>query len=122
MGRLILAKLSEDQIVKAKQANGPTKKITHMVICEGYGQMFGTEKQCSKYFNIWKKIFKRLFPTSTKADSLIYDGDFLTTFDLVNILCRADTKPLSNELQMIMKEMEDDKLKKKVSLLEKLFG
>ncbi|EGR1559814.1 hypothetical protein D6Y19_24695 [Vibrio parahaemolyticus] len=55
---LILVALSEEQITQAKAANGQRKKITHALLCGSYGQIFGTEKQCLKYYNAWKDIFQ----------------------------------------------------------------
>ena len=28
-------------------------RITHALVCGPYGQMFGTERQCLKYFTAW---------------------------------------------------------------------
>jgi hypothetical protein len=88
---LILIALSEEQISKAKAVNGQRKKITHALLCGSYGQMFGTEKQCSKYYNVWKDIFKDLFAESKTVqvcDVIHYES----TFDLVNILISASDK------------------------------
>ncbi|EJL6633814.1 hypothetical protein ACUYO0_003881 [Vibrio vulnificus] len=85
---LILVVLSEEQISQAKAVNGQRKKITHALLCGSYGQMFGTEKQCSKYYNVWKDIFKDLFTESktVQACDVIH---YESTFDLVNILLSA---------------------------------
>ncbi|KQA22544.1 hypothetical protein ATY36_13850 [Vibrio cidicii] len=88
---LILVALSEGQISQAKAVNGQRKKITHALLCGSYGQMFGTEKQCSKYYNVWKDIFKDLFAESKTVqvcDVIHYES----TFDLVNILISASDK------------------------------
>ena len=83
---LILVSLSEEQIELAKEANGRRKRITHALICGPFGQMFGTEKQCLKYFEAWSQIFPELFGRAYQLESY---GDFEnleSTFDLVNIL------------------------------------
>ena len=55
---LILVTLTPDQILRAKEVNGKRKRITHALICGPYGQMFGTELQCLKYFNTWDPAFR----------------------------------------------------------------
>ena len=50
---LTLVILTREQITQAKEANGSRKRITHALVCGPYGQMFGTEKQCLKYFTAW---------------------------------------------------------------------
>jgi len=67
---LVFAKLTPSQIELAKEINGKTKKITHAVLCGKYGQIFGTEKYCLKYFNVWKDDMKKLFPKSQKIQRL----------------------------------------------------
>ena len=85
---LILVALSAEQISQAKAINGQRKQITHALLCGSYGQMFGTEKQCSKYYNVWKDIFKDLFSESKSVQA--YDViNYESTFDLVNILIAA---------------------------------
>ncbi|CAI2290984.1 hypothetical protein [Vibrio parahaemolyticus] len=85
---LILVALSEEQITQAKAANGQRKKITHALLCGSYGQIFGTEKQCLKYYNAWKDIFQDLFSES-KTLQVCDIVDYESTFDLVNILIAA---------------------------------
>ncbi|EHK0753124.1 hypothetical protein P6A00_004650 [Vibrio parahaemolyticus] len=85
---LILVALSEEQITQAKAANGQRKKITHALLCGSYGQIFGTEKQCLKYYNAWKDIFQDLFSES-KTLQVCDVVDYESTFDLVNILIAA---------------------------------
>jgi len=97
---LILVALNEEQISQAKVVNGQRKKITHALLCGSYGQIFGTEKQCSKYYNVWEDIFKDLFfesKTVQACDVLHYES----TFDLVNILIAAsdEKKQIDNRLQ-----------------------
>ena len=50
---LTLVTLTPNQILRAKEVNGKRKQITHALICGPYGQRFGTERQCLKYFNGW---------------------------------------------------------------------
>ncbi|CAH6784037.1 conserved hypothetical protein [Vibrio chagasii] len=96
---LVLVTLNEEQISRAKLVNGQRKKITHVLLCGNYGQIFGTEKQCSKYYNAWKKLFKDLFSESKtvqSCDVLHYES----TFNLVNILFAAydEQKQVNNKL------------------------
>ncbi len=58
---LILVFLNDDQRIKAKEANGKRKQISHALVVGGYGVMYGTEKQCRKYYSVWKDIFNNLF-------------------------------------------------------------
>lgn len=90
---LTLVTLSDEQVAKAKVANGPRKRITHALICGPLGQMFGTEKQCLKYWIAWDPnpewraggIFPTLFDEAVKTDK--YEiSDFEHTFNLVNKL------------------------------------
>ncbi|MFQ2347694.1 MULTISPECIES: hypothetical protein [Aeromonas] len=48
---LILVVLDVEQIAKAKDENGKRKQITHALVVGNYGVMFGTEKQCMKYYS-----------------------------------------------------------------------
>ena len=50
---LTLVILTPEQIARAREANGRRKRITHALVCGPYGQMFGTERQCRKYFTVW---------------------------------------------------------------------
>jgi len=50
---LTLVILTREQIARAREANGRRKRITHALVCGPYGQMFGTERQCLKYFTPW---------------------------------------------------------------------
>ena len=58
---LVLVTLNQDQIDKAKEVNGKRKQITHALICGPHGQIFGTEKQCRKYYSAWVNTFPYLF-------------------------------------------------------------
>lgn len=101
---LILVKLTPEQVDQAKKVNGSRKQITHALICGSYGQIFGTKRQCMKYFTVWNpayrietspgkfhSIFPNLFGKAIEVDD--YDiCDFSTTFDLVNVLIDAEEK------------------------------
>ncbi|KXO07486.1 MULTISPECIES: hypothetical protein [Marinobacter] len=65
---LVLVALDAEQIAKAKDENGKRKQITHALVVGNYGVMFGTEKQCMKYYSVWKDIFKHLFGKCYKTD------------------------------------------------------
>lgn len=129
MNQLILAKLSDEQVAKAKNKNGERKKITHVLLCGDYGQRFGTEKQCLKYYNAWKDIFKELFESSSKSESIDTIPNYETTFDLVNILMKEHDKlPTSSEsrLKKLTQEagivLDDvDNNRKKPSIWKRLF-
>ena len=98
---LILVKLTQDQISRAKEINGSRKRITHALLCGPYGQIFGTEKQCLNYFTAWdpnRRIeiapgrFRAMFPTlfnkAVRTDR--YEiTDYATTFGLVEKLISA---------------------------------
>ena len=84
---LILVILTPTQIERAKDANGRRKRITHAVLCGPYGQMFGTEIQCLKYFRAWdpdrsQPIFPNVFDRAIVTSSHEIT-DFHTTPDLV---------------------------------------
>ena len=78
---LTMVALTPGQISRATEANGRRKRITHALICGPYGQLFGTEKQCLKYFTAWdpayrieiapgkfKSMFPNLFDEAVKTD------------------------------------------------------
>jgi len=129
VNQLILAKLSDEQVAKAKNKNGERKKITHVLLCGDYGQRFGTEKQCLKYYNAWKDIFKELFESSSKSESIDTIPNYETTFDLINILMKEHDKlPTSSEsrLKKLTQEagivLDDvDNNRKKPSIWKRLF-
>lgn len=88
---LVLVKLNREQIAWAKEANGKRKRITHALICGQYGQLFGTEKQCLKYYTVWSGIFSSLFSRSFRTSSYSID-DFNSTFNLVMKLFDASER------------------------------
>lgn len=103
---LVLVRLTEAQIALAKAANGPRRAISHAVVCGDFGQLFGTEKQCRKYFDTWRKIFAHLFSGSFEAESFEIRS-FETTFDLVNLLGEADAAPRRLKIRAMLAELED---------------
>ncbi|MEN8615633.1 hypothetical protein [Shewanella baltica] len=118
---LILVALNDEQIDQAKAVNGQRKKFTHALLCGSYGQMFGTEKHCLKYYNVWKKIFQDLFNESKivqACDVLKYES----TFDLVNVLIAAsDNKKQAKNGSKSTKNEKTPKVENK-GFLTRIFG
>ena len=85
---LVLVRLNDEQIKKAKAVNGPRKRITHTLLCGSYGQIFGTEKQCRKYYDAWRQIFPQIFSTAYENDNREI-SDYETTTELVMKLIYA---------------------------------
>ena len=85
---LILVKLNDEQLTDAKAENGPRKRITHALLCGSYGQIFGTENQCLKYYEAWRRIFPRLFSKAYRTDAHPV-SDYESTFNLVIRLIEA---------------------------------
>lgn len=82
---LTLVTLNRTQSAKAKEVNGPRKKITHALICGPHVQIFGTEKHCRKYYSVWSEIFPYISDKAIEVSE--YEiTDYETTFDLVNEL------------------------------------
>ncbi|EKO3379628.1 hypothetical protein ACEQ7L_000772 [Vibrio fluvialis] len=118
---IILAALSEKQISQAKAVNGQRKQIAHALLCGFYGQMFGTEKQCSKYYNAWKDLFQDLFPES-KSVQACEVINYESTFDLVNILiAAADEKKQVNKCINPTKSQKPQPTEKK-GVWARIFG
>jgi hypothetical protein len=80
---LVLAKLSAHQIALAKEANGSRKQITHVLLCGKYGQIFGTEKHCWKYYSAWSDIFRPLFRRAYEVNLPHPVPSYESTFNLV---------------------------------------
>jgi len=90
--KLILVTLSEEQIEKAKEINGARKKFTHALLCGSIGQMFGTEKQCKKYYSAWNSIFPLVFEKGVETDD--YEiNNFDSTPELVNLIIERNDNP-----------------------------
>ena len=53
--------------------------------------MFGTERQCRKYYDVWKTIFRPLFSRVHKTKKHAME-DYTTTGNLVMRLIGADDK------------------------------
>lgn len=119
--KVLLVELDEEQIRKAKEANGVRKKITHVVVCGQYGQIFGTEKQCRKYYSAWSEIFPKLFDggKEAKGHELV---SYESTFDLVNILIAADDAIDKKSETRLKPSTSQSARPRKKGLLKKLFG
>ena len=91
---LTLVILTREQIARAREANGSRTRVTHALVCGPYGQMFGTERQCLKYFTLWdpdhrievapgkfQAPFADLFDRAVKTTAFAI-GDYRTTPDL----------------------------------------
>ena len=98
---LTLVILTPEQTARAKVANGSRKRITHALVCGPYGQMFGTEQQCLKYFTVWdpdhrievapgefRALFADLFDKAVKTTAYAI-SDYRTTPDLATRLMEA---------------------------------
>ena len=95
---LIPVILNEEQIAKAKEANGKRKQITHALLCGPYGQIFGTEKHCLKYYLVWRDIFPALFSKGVETPDCRLT-EYRSTFDLVNKLGEANDSLRSNTVK-----------------------
>ncbi|MYD92875.1 MAG: hypothetical protein F4Y02_04125 [Chloroflexi bacterium] len=98
---LTLVVLTPEQIACARDANGSRKRITHALVCGPHGQMFGTERQCLKYFTLWdpdhrievapgkfQALFADLFNEAVKTTAYAI-SDYRTTPDLATRLMEA---------------------------------
>ena len=98
---LTLVILTPEQIARAREANGSRKRITHALVCGPYGQMFGTERECRKYFTLWdpdhrievapgqfRALFADLFDRAVTTTAYAI-GDYRTTPDLAARLTAA---------------------------------
>lgn len=92
---LVLVALDADQIYEAKEANGKRQQITHALVVGKHGVMFGTEKQCMKYYSAWKDIFKGLFKRCYETDR----------YSLSTYMCSG------NVVMNLIEESEKDKPK-----------
>ncbi|MBD1575663.1 hypothetical protein HC723_04245 [Vibrio sp. S11_S32] len=108
---LTLVSLNQDQIGRAKEINGPRKKITHALICGDYGQIFGTEKQCRKYYSAWINVFPLIFKEVVESTSFEIQN-YGSTFDLVNKLIEIHD-PLVKANNPVFQEADTIKTKKK---------
>lgn len=119
--KVLLIELDDEQILKAKEVNGARKQISHAVVCGEYGQIFGTEKQCRKYYSAWSEIFPKLFDGGKEVKGH-EPPSYESTFDLVNVLIAAhDSLEEESETRLRPSAPEPARTRKK-SFLEKLFG
>lgn len=119
--KVLLVELDDEQIRKAKEANGARKQITHAVVCGEYGQFFGSEKQCRKYYSAWSEIFPKLFDGGKEVKGH-EPASYESTFDLVNILIAAhDSVEKESETRQTPSASQPVQPRKK-GFLEKLFG
>ena len=117
---LILVALNNEQIEQAKAANGHRKKITHALLCGSFGQIYGTEKQCLKYYSVWKEIFQNLFEES----KIVHDckvTKYESTIDLVNILISASDSKKQTKASLPAEKVSITKEKKK-GFWTRIFG
>ena len=117
---LVLVTLNSDQIEKAKEANGQRKKITHGLVCGSFGQIFGTEKHCRKYYSAWSEIFPLIFSNAFETDAYAI-ASYATTFNLVNDLI-AEHDKLQNDLRLGGTNPASYRDKKQPGLFSRLFG
>ena len=87
----MLVKLGGEQIALAKQANPHRRKITHALLCGTYGQILGTEKQCGKYYHVWKHIFRGLFDKAYETEIHPIEC-YESTLNLVMLLIEEDDR------------------------------
>ena len=116
---LTLVILTPEQIAQAKEANGSRKRITHALVCGPYGQMFGTEKQCLKYFTAWdpdhrievapgqyEALFGDLFDKAVKTTAYAI-SDYRTTSELATRLMEASgtTPPTASPARGLLRRL-----------------
>lgn len=90
-------------------------------MCGHYGQIFGTEKQCRKYYSAWSEIFPNLFDGGKEVKGH-EPASYEYTFDLVNILIAAhDSLEKKSEARQKPSTQRPARLRKK-GFFEKLFG
>lgn len=96
--------LTPEQVARAREASGSRKRITHALVCGPYGQIFGTERECRKYFALWdpdhrievapgqfQALFADLFDKAVKTTAYAI-GDYRTTPNLAARLMEASGK------------------------------
>lgn len=119
--KVLLVELENEQIRKAKEVNGARKQVTHAVVCGEYGQIFGTEKQCRKYYSAWSEIFPKLFDGGKEVKGH-EPASYESTFDLVNDLIAAHDSLEKKSEPHQKPSTPDPKRSRKKGFLEKLFG
>jgi hypothetical protein len=118
---LTFVQLSEEQIALAKDANGLRKQITHGLVCGPHGQIFGTEKQCRKYYSAWVNIFPHLFGKGIETNNFEITN-YKETFNLVNILIELhDTLENTNKPSLETLSTQEN-IKPKNGLISRLWA
>jgi len=104
LNTLILAPLTGEQIAIAKSTLGARRQITHVLVCGSFGKMFGTEKQCRKYFAPWSTDFPTLFDQVIEANGVELT-DYEETDGLVMRLIDAQGKRKPKDFDLSPVEM-----------------
>ncbi|MEX2576803.1 MAG: hypothetical protein WD382_09165 [Halofilum sp. (in: g-proteobacteria)] len=119
--KVLLVELDDEQVRKAKEVNGHRKQITHAVVCGEYGQIFGTEKQCRKYYSAWSEIFPKLFDGGKEVKG--YEpASYESTFNLVNVLIGAHDSSEKDSDTPQKPSTPKSTMPRKKGFLERLFG
>jgi len=113
---LILTKLNNEQITRAKEENGSRKQITHALVVGHYGIIFGTYKQCEKYYIAWRDLFINLFKDSYETSSIELPY-YKTDNGIVYKLCDDDKIRKRGKYSDIYIEMEKEKARKNIQPL-----
>ena len=118
---LVLVSLTAEQIAKAKEKNGQRKQITHALVVGKHGIMYGTEKQCRKYYSVWCDIFKHLFGNCYETGQYQLN-DFKDSGNVVMSLIEDSDKQESKRTSANMSNATQQVKPKKKSFLARLFG
>jgi len=113
---LILVVLDAEQIAKAKDENGKRKQITHALVVGNYGVMFGTEKQCIKYYSVWKDIFKDLFGKCYETDQYHISAYTCSGNVVIDLIEESDRRKPKIDF------IKETVTREKKGFWEKLFG
>ena len=119
-----LVTLNNEQIARAKKENGERKQISHAVVCGEYGQLFGTEMFCRKYFSAWCEIFPHLFSGGEEVTTVELSR-LKSTPDLVMKLIKANDrleKAAQQEVHSQSIPSKSCKGAKRANWIAKLFG
>ena len=120
-----LITLTPEQIASAKQTHSSRKQITHAVVCEGYGQLFGTETHCTPFYKAWSEVFPYIFTGGVELEEYDFEH-YETTPDLLDSIYEIhDPLERDNNLRKIKQRQKKLPANKKVSgkqgLLSKIF-
>ena len=116
---LVLVSLNEQQIMQAKEENSKRKQITHALVVNSHGVMFGTEKQCRKYYVVWSDIFSHLFRKCYESNEYKLNC-FSDSGNLVMNLIEESDAIESNNPKLARSEKIDTNEPHKKSLLSRL--